>query len=168
VRELLGAVGIPTSENANRGFDHGTFIPLGLIYPAADIPVVTLSMKSSYDPAEHIRVGQALAPLRDEGVLIIGSGLSYHNMRGFGQPGSMAVSQAFDAYLNDAVSQPDAALRTEKLTHWEGAPSARLAHPQEDHLIPLMVVAGAAANDVGQRFLVDMVMNVAMVSYRFG
>lgn len=168
VRELLAQAGIKSSEDAQRGFDHGTFIPLGLIYPAAQIPVVMLSIKSSYDPAEHIHAGQALQALRDEGVLIIGSGLSYHNMQGFGRSASLAVSEAFEAYLNDAITETDPQRRMEKLVHWESAPGARLTHPHEDHLIPLMVVAGAAGKDPGQRLLVDHAMNVAMASYRFG
>ena len=101
-------------------------------------------------------------------MLIIGSGLSYHNMRGFGRSESRAVSEVFEGYLNDAVSDPDAQRRIDKLLHWESAPGARAAHPHEDHLIPLMVVAGAAGTDPGQRLLVDHAMNVAMASYRFG
>jgi aromatic ring-opening dioxygenase catalytic subunit (LigB family) len=168
VRELLSGAGIASAEDPRRGFDHGTFVPLALMYPEADVPVVMLSMKSSYDPAEHIRLGAALAPLRDEGVLIIGSGLTYHNMRGFGRATSTPVASAFEAYLNDAITAPDAATRTERLVHWQDAPGARLAHPREDHLIPLMVVAGAAGDDRGQRLFVDQAMNVAMASYEFG
>jgi len=168
VRELLGQAGITSREDAQRGFDHGTFVPLALMYPDADVPVVMLSMKSGYDPAEHIRLGQALAPLRDEGVLIMGSGLTYHNMRGFGQASSTPVASAFEAYLNEAVTMPDTAERNDRLVHWQSAPGARLAHPQEDHLIPLMVVAGAAGADVGRRVFVDQVMHVAMASYEFG
>lgn len=168
VRGLLADAGIDSAEDARRGFDHGTFVPLALMYPEADVPVVMLSMKSSYDPAEHIRLGQALAPLRDEGVLIIGSGLTYHNMRGFGQASSTPVANVFEAFLNDAITLPDARARNDRLVHWEEAPGARLAHPQEDHLIPLMVVAGAAGDDVGHRVFVDHVMSVAMASYEFG
>lgn len=168
VRELLAANGIPSAEDPQRGFDHGTFVPLSLMYPDADVPVVLLSLKSSYDPAEHIRVGEALEPLRDEGIVIVGSGLTYHNMRGFRQPGSMPVSEAFEGYLNDAIADPDPKSRLAKLEHWETGPAARAAHPREDHLVPLMVVAGAAGNDVGKRAFVDRVMGVAMASYRFG
>lgn len=168
VGELLATAGIRTRTDATRGFDHGTFVPLGLMFPQADVPIVLLSLKSSYDAAEHIRVGQALAPLRDEGVLIMGSGLSYHNMRGFGRPTSTPVAQAFEHYLNQAVSQATAQQRNQLLMDWESAPGARLAHPAEDHLIPLMVVAGAAGSDIGQRLVVDHVMNVDMASYRFG
>ncbi len=168
VGELLTTAGIGWKEDAQRGFDHGTFVPLSLMYPEADVPVVMLSMKSSYDPAEHIRLGQALAPLRDEGVLIIGSGLTYHNMRGFGRPQSMPVAEAFEGFLNAAITEPSADRRNDMLVHWQDAPGARLAHPQEDHLIPLMVVAGAAGADVGHRVFVDHVMEVAMASYQFG
>jgi aromatic ring-opening dioxygenase catalytic subunit (LigB family) len=84
VKKLLSNIGLPVGEDPQRGFDHGTFVPLALMYPAADVPVVMLSLKSTYDPEEHIRVGQALASLRDEGVLIMGSGMTYHNMSGMG------------------------------------------------------------------------------------
>ncbi len=168
VRALLDAAGLQCGEDVTRGFDHGTFVPLGLMFPQADVPIVLLSMKSNYDPDEHIRAGQALLPLRDEGVLIIASGLTYHNMRGFGRSESMAVSETFEAYLNDAISTPDVVARLDKIRHWERAPAARLAHPREDHLIPLMVAVGAAGDDAGRRLFVDRVMNVVMASYRFG
>ncbi len=168
VRELLKHAGIECREDSKRGFDHGTFIPLGLVYPDAEIPVVALSMKSGYDAAQHIRLGKALSALRDEGVLIIGSGLTYHNMRGFRRSESTAVAEDFEHYLNDAIAAPQAATRNQMLVDWEQAPSARLAHPQEDHLIPLMVVAGAAGDDTGKRVFVDHVMNVAMATYVFG
>lgn len=168
VAQLLAAAGIHAASDATRGFDHGAFVPMSLMYPQADVPLVLLSLKSSYDAAEHVRVGQALAPLRDEGVLIMGSGLSYHNMRGFGRPSSTPVAAAFEDYLNRAVTQASAEQRNAMLIDWESAPGARLAHPAEDHLLPLMVAAGAAGSDVGQRLMVDQVLNVAMASYRFG
>lgn len=168
VVELLAAAGVRAGADPARGFDHGAFVPMSLMFGQADVPLVLLSIKSGYDAAEHLRVGQALAPLRDEGVLIMGSGLSYHNMRGFGRPSSTAVADAFEEYLNRAVTQPLAEQRNQMLIDWESAPGARLAHPAEDHLIPLMVAAGAAGSDVGQRLVVDHVLNVAMASYRFG
>ena len=168
VTALLATGGIACQQDPARGFDHGTFVPLGLMFPNADVPIVLLSMRSGYDAAEHIRVGQMLAPLRDEGVLILGSGLTYHNMRGFGNPASTPVARAFEHYLNDAVTEPDVTERTRMLVDWEHAPKARLAHPQEDHLIPLMVVAGAAGADRGERIFVDHVMAVDMASYQFG
>ena len=168
VGELLAKAGLQSRTDAQRGFDHGTFVPLGLMYPNADMPIVMLSLKAGYDPGEHIRVGQVLAPLRDEGVLILGSGLTYHNMRGFGRDESTAVADAFEDYLHAAVTAPNAHVRNDMLEHWQMAPGARLAHPQEDHLLPLMVVAGAAGDDIGHRLFVDHVMKVAMASYEFG
>lgn len=168
VRDLLAASGIAAAEDAQRGFDHGVFVPLSLMYPDADIPVLMLSMKSNYDPAEHLRLGAALAPLRDEGVLIIGSGLSYHNMRGFGRDESTPVAEAFETWLNDAISQDSADVRNAMLVGWEKGPGARLAHPREDHLVPLMVVAGAAGADRGRALFIDHVMKVPMASYEFG
>ena len=168
VTELLSGGGVPCAQDPARGFDHGTFVPLGLMYPNADVPIVLLSMKAGYDAAEHIRVGQMLAPLRDEGILILGSGLTYHNMRGFGNPASAPIASAFEHYLNDAVTQPLESERNRMLVEWQNAPKARLAHPREDHLIPLMVVAGAAGADRGERIFLDHVLEVAMASYQFG
>jgi aromatic ring-opening dioxygenase catalytic subunit (LigB family) len=168
IRALLGKSGIDSREDPARGFDHGTFVPLFLMYPEADIPVVTLSMKSNYDPLEHINLGKALFPLREEGVLIIGSGLSYHNMRGFGSRDAKPTSAQFEGWLNESISEPDARVRRERLLNWEKAPAARLAHPREDHLMPLMVVAGAAGDDMGHRIFTDSVWNTVMASYRFG
>lgn len=168
VTELLAGGGIACKADPARGYDHGTFVPLGLMYPQADMPIVLLSMKSGYDAAEHFRVGEMLAPLRDEGILIVGSGLTYHNMRGFGSPASTQVAAAFEQYLHRAVTQSDPAVRRQMLLDWEQAPAARQAHPREDHLIPLMVVAGAAGSDPGERILLDHVMAVDMASYQFG
>ena len=168
VTELLAGGSVACKADPQRGFDHGTFVPLGLMYPQADMPIVLLSLKSGYDAAEHFRVGELLAPLRDEGILIVGSGLTYHNMRGFGNSASTQVAAAFEQYLNTAVTQPDPAVRRQMLLDWEKAPAARQAHPREDHLIPLMVVAGAAGSDPGERILLDHVMAVDMASYQFG
>jgi aromatic ring-opening dioxygenase catalytic subunit (LigB family) len=168
VTELLAAGGITCRQDPARGYDHGTFVPLGLMFPNADVPIVLLSMKSGYDAAEHIRVGQMLAALREEGVLILGSGLTYHNMRGFGNPASTPVAAAFESYLNGAITQTDEGVRNQMLVDWAQVPSARQAHPREDHLIPLMVVAGAAGADQGERIFVDHVMAVDMANYQFG
>jgi aromatic ring-opening dioxygenase catalytic subunit (LigB family) len=168
VKDLLSNADWSVREDPYRGFDHGTFVPLALMYPDADVPVAMLSIKSSYDPEEHIRVGQALSSLRDEGVLIIGSGMTYHNMRGFGRDESTGIAETFQSFLGSAISQPDWRVRNEMLTHWENAAGARLAHPREDHLIPLMVVAGAAAEDSGREAFVDRVFNVPTASYEFG
>ncbi len=166
VGSMLAAANIACGEDRARGFDHGTFVPLSLMYPQADVPVVVLSMRADYDPGAHLAVGRALAPLRAEGVLIVGSGLSYHDMRGFGRAESGPVASAFEAWLYEAVAEPGQ--RDTKLLRWADAPQARRAHPREDHLVPLMFAAGAADGDAGTRLVVDTVMQVAMASYRFG
>jgi aromatic ring-opening dioxygenase catalytic subunit (LigB family) len=168
VQQLLGDAGLPCEGDAARGLDHGAFVPMHLMYPQADVPIVLLSLKASYDPAEHIRAGQALSALRDEGVLIMGSGLTYHDMRGFGKPAATPVAQAFEEFLASAVSNPDARHRRKLLSAWAQAPMARQAHPREDHLLPLMVAVGAAQDDPGRRWFVDHALEVDMGSYAFG
>jgi aromatic ring-opening dioxygenase catalytic subunit (LigB family) len=167
VRALLGAAGMESCADAKRGFDHGVFVPLKVAYPDAKIPTVQLSLRAGLDPAEHIAIGRALAPLRDEGVLIVGSGMSYHNMRGFMQPGSLAHSERFDAWLAKTVAEPPAE-RDAELAAWPKAPSARETHPREEHLLPLMVTAGAAGADVGKQVFRDVVMGVAVSAVQFG
>ena len=149
VRTLLDEAGIDSAEDAERGFDHGTFVPLGRSFPDADIPTIQLSLKSGLDPIEHIAIGRALAPLRDEGVLIVGSGMSYHNMRAFNDPAASADADAFDLWLRDTIESLPLE-REARLVAWESAPSARLAHPREEHLLPLMVVVGSAGGDLGR------------------
>lgn len=165
IQKLLNIKGIRCEIDSARGFDHGTFVPLFLMFPEADVPVVSMSMKANYDPQDHIKLGEALESLRDEGVLIIGSGLNYHNMRGFNTPAGGPASEVFEAWLNDTISL-EAADRNARLLDWELAPAARLAHPREDHLMPLMVVSGAAPKG-GRRLFADHVMGVVMASYIF-
>ena len=169
VRGLLEAAGFAARVDAQRGFDHGTFSPLAVIYPNADVPVLQLSLKSGYDPKEHLAVGRALAPLRDEGVLILGSGLSYHNLRQFG-PGAKDASAAFDGWLDETLVQSGPAERIARLIAWEAAPAARQAHPREDHLLPLMVAVGAAGNDPGTRVYHEdnFFGGIAVSSFMFG
>jgi aromatic ring-opening dioxygenase catalytic subunit (LigB family) len=166
VRELLGAAGIETASNAERGFDHGTFVPLKLTYPDAEIPTVQLSLKAGLDPSEHLALGRALAPLRDEGVFIIGSGMSYHNMRGFGPQGRPA-SMAFDAWLRETVAATPAE-RDARLSNWGAAPAARNVHPREEHLLPLMVIAGAAGSDQGRVGFRGTFFGVEISAHEFG
>lgn len=167
-RTLIAAAGIEATPDARRGFDHGVFVPLGLMYPNADMPIVMVSIKSSYDPAEHLALGRAIAPLRDEGVLIIGSGLTYHNMRGFGRDSSIRDAESFTHYLNEAIALTDIRERDESLLHWESASFARQAHPREDHLLPLLAAAGAAGSDTGRVLFAENVMKIPMTSYAFG
>lgn len=169
IGELFDGAGIESGVDTSRGFDHGVFAPLYVIYPDADVPIVQVSIRAGYDPAEHLAVGRALAPLRDEGVLLLGSGLSYHNMRGFG-PAGREPSVAFDDWLTEALTVAEPEKRTRLLLEWESAPAARIAHPSEDHLIPLMVAVGAAEHDPGTRTYHqdDFMGSVAASSYRFG
>ena len=169
VQTLLEKGGFKAELDHKRGFDHGVFAPLAVAYPEANVPVLQLSIRADYDPAAHLAVGRALAPLRAEGVLILGSGLSYHNMRGFGPRGAV-VSREFDDWLTDTVCQLTGAERSAKLLQWAKAPSARQAHPREDHLIPLMVAVGAAENDKAELVYHenDFMGGTTVSSYRFG
>ena len=167
VRQLLAGANIDSAEDATRGFDHGTFVPLKLAYPDAQIPTVQLSLKTGLDPAAHLAIGRALAPLRDEGVFIIGSGMSYHNMRGFRDPRAGTAATQFDAWLREAATAAPSD-RDAKLSAWAKAPAARDAHPREEHLIPLMVIAGAAADDVGTQGFAGSVLGKAVSAFHYG
>ena len=167
IQDLLGAAGIPSASDDARGFDHGTFVPLKLTYPDADIPTVQLSLEANLDPARHLAIGRALAPLRDEGVFIIGSGMTFHNLRAFRDPRARPVAETFDAWLREAATAAPAE-RAAKLTAWSQAPAARLAHPREEHLIPLMVVAGAAGDDAGTVAFTGGFAGIRLSAYHYG
>lgn len=167
VRELLGAAGIESREDAERGFDHGVFVPLKVAYPEAAVPALQLSLDASLDPERHLAIGRALAPLRDEGVLIVGSGLSFHNMRAFMRPEALEPSRRFDAWLGE-VCEGDPAARGRMLARWADAPAGRFAHPREEHLIPLHVVAGAAEGEAGRRIFSDEVMSARVSAFELG
>jgi aromatic ring-opening dioxygenase catalytic subunit (LigB family) len=163
--KLLRGAGLPATVDAARGLDHGVFVPLKVAFPEAAIPVVEMSVDLNLDPALHLAAGRALAPLRDQGVLIVGSGMSFHNMRGYGDPRFTAPSDAFDAWLTKAV-EADAESRSSDLTRWESAPAARASHPREEHLIPLMVAAGAS-DAPGRRDYNEHVLETAISGFRF-
>lgn len=169
VAALLNGAGLVTHADAERGFDHGTFIPLMLVVPQADVPVVQLSLRSDLDPQAHLAAGAALALLRDEGVLIVGSGMSFHHMRAYGDPRFGPVSDTFDAWLTQAVGA-EPSRRWAALSAWEQAPQARLCHPPraEEHLLPLMVAAGAGGSDPGRKIFSDRVMETTLSAFRFG
>ena len=146
VGELLSDAGIPVGFDDRRGYDHGTFCPLYVSYPGADVPILQLSLRQNLDPAVHLAAGRALAPLRDENVLILGSGFSYHNLRAFGRAGAESSHQ-FDSWLATTMLESSPDERTSRLIDWERAPAARACHPREEHLLPLMVAVGAAETD---------------------
>jgi aromatic ring-opening dioxygenase catalytic subunit (LigB family) len=167
VQALLGAAGFPTAADAKRGFDHGTFVPFKVAYPEADVPTVQLSLKVGLDPETHLAMGRALAPLREEGVFILGSGMSFHNMRAFGSGRAGEMSAPFDAWLRETAAL-DSTTRDQRLTAWAQAPGARVAHPREEHLLPLMVVAGAAGDDRGTLAHAGTMMGAKIAAYQFG
>jgi aromatic ring-opening dioxygenase catalytic subunit (LigB family) len=151
VAQLLADAGFEPELDPNRGFDHGMFIPLLLMYPDASIPVIQLSMLSSLDPADHIAMGAALRPLAHDDVLVLGSGFTFHNMNAFGPThpvtGGDPDNEAFEAWLRETCTSIELseAERTQCLTDWAAAPGARWCHPREEHLLPLHVCYGAGA-----------------------
>jgi aromatic ring-opening dioxygenase catalytic subunit (LigB family) len=168
VAGLIDAAGLPPQLDDEQGFDHGTFVPMAILYPQADMPLIQVSMRKHYSPEEHLELGRALAPLRDEGVLIVGSGLSYHNLSAFG-PGAREPSEAFDHWLSDALDLPPFE-RTAEVLGWELAPHARECHAREDHLIPLFAALGAAEGEPARRtYHEEMIFGgVTASSWRFG
>ena len=166
VKRLIEAAGLPVATDASRGFDHGVFVPFLIVDPKAEIPVVMLSLRKDLDPAFHIRLGKALAPLRDKGVAIVGSGMSFHDLRHFFD-GDTAASAAFDTWL-DATAKAPAPEREARLTAWANAPYARACHPREEHLLPLMVVAGAAGDSKGEHEFRDVIGGKVISGFRFG
>lgn len=168
VADMIAAAGIEVALDDVRGFDHGAFVPAYVMYPRAEVPMVQVSIREDYDPAGHFELGRALAPLRDAGVLILGSGLSYHNLRRFGT-GAREASEAFDGWLGAVLDGP-AEARTAALLDWESAPHARAAHPREDHLVPLFVALGAAQGAPATRIYHQEKLfgGVTASSWRFG
>lgn len=169
IKERLNAAGINAELDAERGYDHGAFVPAYVMYPDADIPMLQLSIDRDYSPEKHIELGRALISLREEGVLIIGSGASYHNLRLMGPEGAQP-SAAFDAWLEQSLLHSSPEKREELILHWTKAPAARLVHAREDHLVPLFVALGAAhATDATTRILKSISSTGIMnASYRFG
>ncbi len=175
VRDHLSHAGFHTADDGARGFDHGCFVPLMVPFPDADMPTFQVSLLASLDAKAHLEMGRALAPLREEGVLIVGSGMSYHNMRGFGAAmrspeGRAAVeadSRAFDDWMLETVqTQPDT--RLQRLSEWVQAPAARACHPREEHLLPLMVAAGAAGEDSGALAHTSVLHGARVSAVHFG
>lgn len=171
VQEALSAAGIPSATDDTRGYDHGTFVPLMVAFPRGDIPVVQMSIRHDLDPAFHMAFGRALAPLRDEGILIIGSGLSYHNMRMFGSVDPNHVQQAarFDHWLKDTIESHDTASRDAALTRWWENADARACHfPTPEHFLPVVVAAGAGEGSDGKQVFQGIVMGKPYSGYRWG
>ncbi len=171
IQSTLKKSGIHSSLDEKRGYDHGLFIPLKLIFPEADIPCLQISLIKGLDPAKHIALGRALHKLRSQNVLIIGSGMSFHNMRAFfsgGLPGSRP-DKDFDQWLVKTCCADDLTPdeRDHELINWSQAPSARYCHPREEHLLPLHVCCGAAGPDAPPAELVfnETVMGVKVSAF---
>lgn len=155
IADLLNNNGMDAVLDAQRGFDHGLFVPLKIMYPHADIPCIQLSLVSSLDPGEHIRIGETLADLQEDNLLVLGSGFSFHNLRAFFTPSSdesRSLNTSFEQWLIETCTSHnlDENERRRRLLDWESAPGARYCHPREEHLLPLHVCYGAAGRPAGK------------------
>jgi 4,5-DOPA dioxygenase extradiol len=168
VAELLQKQGIPIRTDDQRGFDHGLFIPLKLMYPEADIPCTQLSLVRGLDAESHLAVGAALRELSEQNVLLIGSGFSFHNMGAFsweGDPGSDGANAAFQDWLIETCTSPMTHTEREKrLVRWQDAPSARYCHPREEHLLPLHVCVGLTQRS-GETIFDDYILGKRSVAF---
>lgn len=167
--KLIRARGVECELDGKRGYDHGVFVPLMVMYPEADIPVVCVSLHGSLSAKVNMEVGAALAGLRDEGILILGSGYTFHNMEAFFHPSDATykASQAFNDWLKEAMLSEG---RVEKLIAWEKAPGARVCHPREEHLLPLLMAAAAAGETATAELIFDVAARPgdhAISAYRF-
>jgi len=163
VADLATAAGFPTVTDPKHGWDHGVFVPVAVSWPNADVPIVAVSLRAGLDPTEHIGFGRALAPLRDENVAIIGSGLSIHDLSFRITPDE---ASQFDRWLEDVMGRHRAE-RDAALSRWADAPRAREAHPREEHLLPLMVVAGAGNDGPAERIYDDTMFGLPAATYLF-
>ena len=166
ISALLKKNGIQANLDSKRGFDHGLFVPLMLMYPAATIPCLQLSLMSNLSPGKHIHLGKALRELRHENILIIGSGSSFHNLHAFREPPTpetAAMNEAFENWLGDVITndQSTEAERERRLSNWLDAPGARYCHPREEHLLPLYVCYGAAGRPADRVVAVEYMERTA-------
>ncbi len=148
---ILNENGIEARVDNERGFDHGMFVPLKIMYPGANIPTVQVSLVRGLDPEGHIRIGRAVRGLERRNVLFLGSGFSFHNLRGFfssGPPAPDPLNEAFQDWLVETCTSPGISQsdREKRLIEWESAPSARYCHPREEHLMPLHICCGLAGS----------------------
>jgi 4,5-DOPA dioxygenase extradiol len=165
---LLNKNNISTQIDLERGFDHGMFIPLKMMYPQADIPSIQLSLLRGLNPAAHIALGKALRDLLDENILVIGSGFSFHNLRAFMWQGVDKPDPANDAFQDWLIRTVAGSLseqeREKQLIEWEKAPSARYCHPREEHLLPLHVCQGMAGTP-GELIFNDQILGIRSVGF---
>lgn len=155
IQEVLKKEGIKSNLDSKRGWDHGVFVPMMLINPAANVPIIQISVLSNQDPEQHYKLGEVLFQFRKEGIAILGSGMSYHNMREFmyDRQRSSVVNQDFDDYLNKVCTAESEDVRKEGLVAWREQKGATEAHPMNaaEHFMPLIVIAGAGGPKPGER-----------------
>lgn len=172
IQNLLGERDIGSILDEKRGWDHGVFVPLMLMYPSANIPVIQVSLDASLDATKNIEIGKALTTLRDDNILILGSGYTFHNMEALfnPSPNTIHASRDFNQWLKSVILLPDQSKdetpvkerlpglhhqRMKELQHWEKAPGARISHPREEHLLPLFMVAAAAGETATPKLIYD-------------
>jgi 4,5-DOPA dioxygenase extradiol len=153
----LSDAGIPARTDTNRGFDHGLFVPLKIMFPDAGIPCVQLSLIDTLSAAAHVQTGKALAGRLGEDVLVVGSGFSFHNLKAFFSPPRQLIAagnEAFERWLTETCTGTDLDEndRERRLINWDMAPGARLCHPREEHLLPLHVCYGIAQAPAREAF----------------
>lgn len=162
VKACLSEAGLPVDSEASRGYDHGVFVPLMLMHPQADVPVMQLSLIDGLDPGAHIALGQALSALRDDGIMILGSGFSFHNMSVMrnGNDRARAINSEFHDWLAGTLTHPELTpeQRFASMIDWDQAPGARFSHPREEHLLPLAVCLGAGGGQAGELLFDDRVL----------
>lgn len=161
IQYALESAGIDVVMDHVRGFDHGVFVPLKIMYPNADIPVVQLSLLASLDPGAHVAVGRALQSLNKDGVLVVGSGFSFHNMEAFFTPATAETrdkNESFERWLTETCASTELAerVRFERLVRWSEAPGARFCHPREEHLLPLHVCYGVGSRACSQHYKLEV------------
>lgn len=157
--------GEPVHQHVSRGLDHGAWVPLLLMYPQADLPVVQLSVQPGLDPAWHVALGERLRPLRDDGVLVLASGGATHNLRDFGRypldSAPQAYALAFADWLADGVERGDVEALSDP---WQRAPEAQRNHPTPEHLLPFHVALGSANDPAGRRLHAGWTFGVLSMS----
>ncbi len=157
VYTVMQEAGVDCQLDDKRGFDHGLFVPLKIMFPGADIPCIQISLLSSMNPSAHIQIGRSLAKLREENILVLGSGFSFHNMKTFFLPATQEIqekNESFEQWLvhtcsNREIKEKE---REQRLIHWENAPAARFCHPREEHLLPLHVCYGLVNSPATKMF----------------
>jgi 4,5-DOPA dioxygenase extradiol len=176
VCQAMAVIGLGVDVASGKGLDHGAWVPLSLLHPSAELPIAQLSLMAGAGPEEHVAVGRALTVLRDQGVLLIGSGGVTHSQRvfreGFFAGADVATPQpfstAFEAFVTEAVTTQRGAQRTATLAAYERHPHAAQAHPTPEHFSPLLVIAGAAGDDVAVKRSQGFQHSLSTAVFQFG